>query len=201
VFLHCYSWLNTSLWLCGKHTGDSLIRFSIEWIYLFNKPLSHSASTCVQIQPEGNGKLDIFHTLICKKNQHWKKMGISIISHCQVSQTLKMGFGLVIGFIDNLQVITTINYNTVTDLHNLQTFHTRYEGLESWISSLPFCGIVNLHLILGMLYYCYYSVTASTTPQLLLLLLLQLRTVFLIWFVMKSIICCEELPCVLVDVH
>jgi hypothetical protein len=53
---------------------------------------------------------------------------IFIISYFQVSQTPKMGFGLVNGFIDHLQVVTTINYNTVTDLHNLQSLHTRYGG-------------------------------------------------------------------------
>jgi hypothetical protein len=35
-----------------------------------------------------------------------------------------MGFGLVTGFIDHLQAVTTNNYNTVTDLHNLQSLHT-----------------------------------------------------------------------------
>jgi hypothetical protein len=33
-------------------------------------------------------------------------------------------FGLLIGFNNNLQVVTTINYNTVAGLHNLQTLHT-----------------------------------------------------------------------------
>jgi hypothetical protein len=32
-------------------------------------------------------------------------------------------FGLVIGFIGSLQVITTNNYNTIADLHNLQSLH------------------------------------------------------------------------------
>jgi hypothetical protein len=31
-----------------------------------------------------------------------------------------MGFGLVAQFVDHLQVVTTNNYNTVTDLHTLQ---------------------------------------------------------------------------------
>jgi hypothetical protein len=33
------------------------------------------------------------------------------------------------GFIDHLQVVTTINYNTVTDLHNLQSLHTNFLSL------------------------------------------------------------------------
>jgi hypothetical protein len=41
-------------------------------------------------------------------------------SYYHVYGWLKMGFGLVIGFINNLQVITTINYYTVAALHNLQ---------------------------------------------------------------------------------
>jgi hypothetical protein len=33
---------------------------------------------------------------------------------------LLTGFGLVIGFIDHLQVVTTNNYNTITDFHTFQ---------------------------------------------------------------------------------
>jgi hypothetical protein len=33
------------------------------------------------------------------------------------------GFGLVIGFIDHVQFVTTNNYNTAPDLHNLQLLH------------------------------------------------------------------------------
>jgi hypothetical protein len=32
-------------------------------------------------------------------------------------------FGLVIGFINHSQVVNTINYNTLLDLHNLQSLH------------------------------------------------------------------------------
>jgi hypothetical protein len=31
---------------------------------------------------------------------------------------IKTGFGLIIGFINRLQVLTTINYNTVTNFHS-----------------------------------------------------------------------------------
>jgi hypothetical protein len=44
-------------------------------------------------------------------------MGRPTYSH--VYQWLKTGFGLVIWFIDHLQVVTTSNYNTAADLHNL----------------------------------------------------------------------------------
>jgi hypothetical protein len=44
--------------------------------------------------------------------------------YCHVSQWLRRGFGLVIGFINNLQVVTTINYYTIADLHNVQSLHT-----------------------------------------------------------------------------
>jgi hypothetical protein len=37
---------------------------------------------------------------------------------------IKDGFGLVIGFINHFQVITTINYYTIAALHNLQSLHT-----------------------------------------------------------------------------
>jgi hypothetical protein len=44
-----------------------------------------------------------------------------------------MGFGLVIGFIDNLQVVTTINSYTITALHNLQSLHTNLFTLSTLV--------------------------------------------------------------------
>jgi hypothetical protein len=51
------------------------------------------------------------------------------IWYCHVYQWLETGFGLVIGFINNLQVVTTINYNTIADLLNLQSLHTNFFSL------------------------------------------------------------------------
>jgi hypothetical protein len=49
-----------------------------------------------------------------------------------------MGFGLVTGFINHLQVITTINYYTVADLHNLQSLHTKSSQFVSTNLHCPF---------------------------------------------------------------
>jgi hypothetical protein len=48
------------------------------------------------------------------------KSGVKILSRVLVTE---MWFGLVIGFINSLQVATTITYNTVPELHNLQSLH------------------------------------------------------------------------------
>jgi hypothetical protein len=42
-----------------------------------------------------------------------------------------MQFGLVIGFINNPQVVDTITYNTVTHLHNLQSLHANTPSLSA----------------------------------------------------------------------
>jgi hypothetical protein len=47
-----------------------------------------------------------------------------------VSQWLKPGFGLVIGFINKFQVVTTIYYYTIVALHNLQSLHTNLFSLS-----------------------------------------------------------------------
>jgi hypothetical protein len=43
---------------------------------------------------------------------------VNIVSHVLVTE---MGFRLVIGFINRSQVVTTINYNTVTNFHSTST--------------------------------------------------------------------------------
>jgi hypothetical protein len=43
------------------------------------------------------------------------------------------GFWLVIGFINNLQVVTTINYYTIAALHNLQSLHTNIFSLSALV--------------------------------------------------------------------
>jgi hypothetical protein len=48
---------------------------------------------------------------------------VKILSRVLVTMT---GFGLVIGFINNPQAVTTINSYTVTDLHTLKSLHTNF---------------------------------------------------------------------------
>jgi hypothetical protein len=66
------------------------------------------------------------------------KLGLSCIYTAQciilyvlsrVTQWLKTGFGLVIWFINNLQVVTTINYYTIAALHTVQSPHTNLFSL------------------------------------------------------------------------
>jgi hypothetical protein len=54
-----------------------------------------------------------------------------ILSH--VSQSLRRGFGLVIRFINNLQMLTTMNYYTIAALHNLQSLHTNLFSLSALV--------------------------------------------------------------------
>jgi hypothetical protein len=64
-------------------------------------------------------------------NVIWNKsilVQLFILSHVLVTET---GFGLVIGFINRLQVVTTITYNTVPGFHNLQSLY---------------CNLLSLHL-------------------------------------------------------
>jgi hypothetical protein len=44
---------------------------------------------------------------------------------------LKTPFRLLIGFINHLEVVTTVNYNTVTDLHNLHSLHFNLFSLSA----------------------------------------------------------------------
>jgi hypothetical protein len=55
------------------------------------------------------------NTLGSSQRSRWVSEYIYV--YCHVNQSLMTVFGLVIGFIDHLQALTTINYNTVTDFH------------------------------------------------------------------------------------
>jgi hypothetical protein len=44
-----------------------------------------------------------------------------------------MELRLVIGFINNPQVVTTINYYTIAALHNLQSLHTNLFSLSALV--------------------------------------------------------------------
>jgi hypothetical protein len=60
---------------------------------------------------------------------------VNTVRYCQASGTIKVVFGLDIGFIDhfNIQLVITLNYSTIADLHTLQitVTHTSVLSLAS----------------------------------------------------------------------
>jgi hypothetical protein len=77
--------------------------------------------------------------------------------YCHVSQWLKTGFGLVIGFTNHLQVVTTINYYTIADLHILQSLHTNLLGIFPLVFTLRFLTLGLQHRNYKRLTESYYS--------------------------------------------
>jgi hypothetical protein len=63
------------------------------------------------------------------------KHSIYISSRVLVTET---GFGLVIGFINRLQLLTINNYNTVPDLHNLQSLYYYLLSLFQLVFAIRF---------------------------------------------------------------
>jgi hypothetical protein len=55
--------------------------------------------------------------------------GFEELLYCHVYGLLKMGFELVIGFINHFKVVTAINYYTIAALQSLQSLHTNLFGL------------------------------------------------------------------------
>jgi hypothetical protein len=55
-----------------------------------------------------------------------------------------MGFGLEVGFIDDVQIVTTSNDNTVADLHTLQitAAHTK-PSQSAFTSRFPVTYLIN----------------------------------------------------------
>jgi hypothetical protein len=54
---------------------------------------------------------------------------------CNVYEWLQTGFGLVIGFIEYLHIITTSNYNANANSHNLQFTTARIKSFQVAVSS------------------------------------------------------------------
>jgi hypothetical protein len=70
-----------------------------------------------------------------RASERWK--GEAEQMYCRVSQWLRPGFRLVIGVINNLQVITTINYYIIAALHNVKSLHANLFS----VSVLVFTGL------------------------------------------------------------
>jgi hypothetical protein len=83
------------------------------------------------------------HCLAMIYTQTWEgfmKYAIEMVSDAMILWfwvTLKWGFGLEIGFIDhfNTWLVTTLNYSTITDLHNLQITTAHAKSFQSTLSS------------------------------------------------------------------
>jgi hypothetical protein len=58
-----------------------------------------------------------------------------MVNHIILSRVtvIKTRFGLVIGLIGYLQVVTTNNYNIIADLHNLQSLNTNLLSLSALV--------------------------------------------------------------------
>jgi hypothetical protein len=57
-----------------------------------------------------------------------------LVFHIVMCHTVtKELFGLVIGFINHLLVVTTINYYTIAALHNLQSLHINIFSLSALV--------------------------------------------------------------------
>jgi hypothetical protein len=95
------------------------------------------------------------------------------------------GFGLVIGFINHSQVVTTINYNIVPDLHNLQSLHYNLLGLFPLVFTIYFLATdLNIGIITDsqhFIYHCTKSllITINTELPLFLHFMVQLHTLVL----------------------
>jgi hypothetical protein len=88
----------------------------------------------------------------------------SVSGYYLVSQCLRTGFGLVIEFIDHLQVVTKINYTTVTDFHT--TVHSTlassfYLYYPSRIYNIGTIKVSLNHTLPISLYYSIHKVFKS----------------------------------------
>jgi hypothetical protein len=92
------------------------------------------------------------------------------VSRVCVTET---GFELVNGFINNSQVVATINYNTVPDLHDLKSFHYNLLSLFSLVFTIHFLATdLNTRIITDshFKYHCTKSLLITINTALPLFL-------------------------------
>jgi hypothetical protein len=75
------------------------------------------------------------------KNMAAMRCVFGILSRVLVTEK---GFGLVIGFINRLQVVTTVIYNTVTNFHSTSTPHQSSQSIYTCLRC-PFPGNESQH--------------------------------------------------------
>jgi hypothetical protein len=75
-----------------------------------------------------------------------------------------MGFGLVIGFIAHLKLVTTINYSTIADSHTLQFTTARTKSSQSAIASTSRCLATDPSNVLYFRAYVVASWLQSSRP-------------------------------------
>jgi hypothetical protein len=133
--------------------------FIVIWYFLCFNFWKHPASLLFYVCTFVN--LQHFIVVIMRKCQAYK--------YCHVYEWVWLGFGLVIGFIDHLQVVTTSNYNSLTGLHALKitvTAHTVFSSLHSLHHSFPGNGFQRRMLPLlwvPELYLCFsYQLLTGT---------------------------------------
>jgi hypothetical protein len=81
-----------------------------------------------------------------------------------------MGFGLVIGFIEHLLIVTTSNCNTVTSSHTLQFTTARMKSFQflkicASLISHPLTHICSQSLFTGIIPDCLKISVVMTTVQ------------------------------------
>jgi hypothetical protein len=74
-----------------------------------------------------------------------------------------MGFGLEVGFIDHLDIVTTSNYNAITDLHTLQFAAAHAKPSQSAFTSRFPEWILTMEILQLLCSRCY---SLASIPQL-----------------------------------
>jgi hypothetical protein len=78
---------------------------------------------------------------------------MNVLSRVLVTET---GFGLVIGFINRLQLVTTNNYSTAPGLHNLKSLHYNLLSLFPIVFTIRFLAMDLKTGIIADSYFKYH---------------------------------------------
>jgi hypothetical protein len=126
------------LFLRNQLLWPNWVRWSREWESKLFVKAKFYFCLCFGIQQGVQRYIPIITKFKLMNDLNQKKILFTNRWYCHVYGWLKTGFVLVIGLINHLQIVSTMNYYTIADLHSVQSLHNNLLSLFQLVFTIRF---------------------------------------------------------------